>query len=126
MPPRQNAASLTERAEIISSLGKIYFCDYYIDLAAGPMLELDADENCARSSGSRRDASLELLADSCRISRKPEYVEEFLLNSPISPRFRNGWRPAEHLLEFFCRDSGWCRAVFIAVDRDEDGLRRIT
>jgi hypothetical protein len=35
---RVNAASLTERAEIISSLGKIYFCDYYyLDLAARPL-----------------------------------------------------------------------------------------
>jgi ligand-binding sensor protein len=41
---QKNMASLSERAGIISSLGRIYFCDYYIDLIRDCYFELDTTE----------------------------------------------------------------------------------
>jgi signal transduction histidine kinase/CheY-like chemotaxis protein/ligand-binding sensor protein len=116
----QNEASLTERAEIISSLGKIYFCDYYIDLGRNLMMELDADENLRAFVGSRRDAS-GLLADSCRYFAEPEFLEEFLRFTDLSTLSERLGDRSGISYDFICRDSGWCRAVFIAVNRGGDG-----
>jgi len=117
---RENAASLTERAEIISSLSKIYFCDYYLDLERDQLLELDATDELRAFIGSRRDAS-GLLAESCRYFAAPEYLPGFLKFTDLSTlRSRLGERPSI-AYEFICQDSGWCRATFIAVNRGEDG-----
>jgi len=116
----QNADSLNRRAQIISSLGKIYFCDYYIDLASGRMTELDADDELKTFTKNRDDAK-ELLADFCRMFAALEYVNEFLTFTDLSTlKDRLGARQSISF-EFFGRKSGWCRAIFIAVDRDADG-----
>ena len=117
---RINAASLTERAEIISSLSKIYFCDYYIDLEKNRMLELDATEELRSFVGPRSDAA-GLLAESCRYFSLPEYLPGFLEFTELSTlRDRLGSRTSI-TYEFVCRDSGWCRATFIAVGHGPDG-----
>jgi len=118
---RVSAASLTERAGIISSLSKIYFCDYYIDLQADRMLELDATEELRVFVGQKRSAQ-GLLADFCRQFVLPAYAPDFLAFTDLSalPAKMDGRQTVS--CEFECRSSGWCRAVFIAVRRGASGL----
>lgn len=116
----QNADSLNKRARIISSLGKIYFCDYYIDLTSGRMTELDADDGLKQFTKGRDDAR-DLLTDSCRLFAAPEYVDDFLAFTDLTTLSdRLGTRQSISF-EFFGKRSGWCRAIFIAVDRDTKG-----
>jgi len=118
---RRNAASLTERAGIISSLSKIYFCDYYIDIENDSFLELDATEQLHLFTKNSSSASV-LLSESCRFFAEDEYVGDFLAFTELSDiKERMGERESISF-EFVCRDSGWCRAYFIAVNRDESGL----
>jgi signal transduction histidine kinase/CheY-like chemotaxis protein len=117
---RRNAASLTERAEIISSLGGIYFGDYYLDLAAGRFLELDATEALhAVAEGCGSAASLlEGLNRSLAGPEAAEALDAFADLETIPQRL--GARQSLSL-EFLCRDGIWCRASFIAVKRDPEG-----
>ena len=116
----QNADSLNKRAHIISSLGKIYFCDYFIDLKSGRMTELDADATLKQFTKNRDDAS-GLLADSCRIFAASKYVDEFLAFTDLTTLGNRLGTRQSISFEFFGKRSGWCRAIFIVVDRDEDG-----
>ena len=117
---RENAASLSERAEIISSLGSIYFSDYYIDLDKDQMLELDATDELRAFVDCRLGAS-RLLDSLCRYLAVPDHFAEFLEFTDLSTlRSRLGSRQSiAH--DFICRDSGWCRAVFITANRGEGG-----
>lgn len=115
---RLNAASLTERAQIISSLSKIYFCDYYIDLHFDLLLELDATDEMHAFLGKRRKAS-EILKDYCCIYSVPEHLSDLLEFTDLStlPGRLSGRQSISH--EFISSFSGWCRAVFIEVTCNE-------
>jgi signal transduction histidine kinase/ActR/RegA family two-component response regulator len=116
----RNADSLNRRAKIISSLGKIYFCDYYIDLASGRLTELDAEERLKEFTRGRDDAA-GLLADSCRTFAAAEHVGSFLEFTDLSTLKERLSGKQSISFEFFGKKSGWCRAIFIVVDRDETG-----
>lgn len=117
---RKNEASLTKRAGIISSLSKIYFCDYYIDIHENSFMELDAAEEMhkyIRSSGS----ATTLFAHVYRCFAEGEYqagFQAFLDLSTLKKRLDNRQSAA---FEFCCSNPGWCRASFIVVDRDGSG-----
>jgi hypothetical protein len=117
---RVNAASLTERAEIISSLSKIYFCDYYIDLERDRFLELDSTDELRAFIGSRRSSSA-LLADASRYFAMPEFHGESLKFTDLGTLSDRLGDRTSIAHEFICRNGMWCRSVFIAVNRGEGG-----
>jgi signal transduction histidine kinase/ligand-binding sensor protein/ActR/RegA family two-component response regulator len=118
---RKNAASLTERTDIISSLSKIFFCDYFIDLDADKYRELDATAQLHKLTGDSGKASA-MIAAACRYFAKPEYLDDFLAFTDLSTlKERLGSRTTV-TFEFESRDSGWCRASFIRVKSTEDGI----
>jgi len=116
----RDAASLNERARIISSLGKIYFCDYFIDLASGRLTELDADEELKEFIGGRDDAAA-LLKESCAKFVAPEHMAEFAAFTDLSTLAQRLAGRQSISFEFKDRRYGWCRAVFIAVEHDAAG-----
>jgi signal transduction histidine kinase/ligand-binding sensor protein len=118
---RKNAASLTERTRIISSLGGIYFCDYYIDLDGDSFLELDAVEELHPYIKSRGRAS-ELLASAGGYFAEEDYQKDFESFADLSTLKNRIGKRQSIALEFLCEKPGWCRASFITVDRDEKGL----
>jgi signal transduction histidine kinase/AmiR/NasT family two-component response regulator len=117
---RVNAASLTERAEIISSLSKIYFCDYYIDLERDRFLELDSTDELRAFIGARRSSSA-LLADASRYFAMPEFHDESLKFTDLGTLSDRLGDRTSIAHEFICRNGMWCRSVFIAVNRGEGG-----
>jgi signal transduction histidine kinase/CheY-like chemotaxis protein len=116
----RDADSLNRRARIISSLGKIYFCDYYIDLGSGLMTELDADDYVKEFTRGRDDAA-GLLAESCRTFADEEYVDNFIEFTDLATLKERLSGRQNISFEFLGKRSGWCRAIFIAVDRDAGG-----
>ena len=118
---RKSAASLTERASIISSLSKIYFCDYFIDLGADSYLELDATEKLNAYVEKQGRASA-LLARACQCFGEGEYRDSFRAFCDLSTLKSRLESRQSVSFEFCCRNPGWCRASFIAVDRGGDGL----
>ena len=115
-----DADSLNKRARIISSLGKIYFCDYFIDLASKRMTELDADDELKMFTGGRDDAD-GLLRESCLKYAAAEYVDDFLTFTELETLADrlNGRHSVS--FEFIGKRFGWFRAVFIAVDHSAEG-----
>jgi len=118
---RQNAASLNERAGIISSLSRIYFCDYYIDLEADRFLELDATEALGELSAKRSSAA-DLLADIRAFMVEPESAEDFRAFTDLSTLSERIGKRYSVSFEFLNGNEGWCRAVFITVRREMTGL----
>jgi signal transduction histidine kinase len=117
---QKNMASLSERAGIISSLGRIYFCDYYIDLIRDCYFELDTTERLHAFAGESGTASA-TLRKACRLFAAPAYVDALLAFTDLSTlKERIGQRP-NIAFEFINRDSLWCKALFIAVERDAAG-----
>ena len=121
---RVNAQSLTERRSIITSLSKIYFCDYYIDLHADTFLELDATEAFRSLFGASGKAS-EML-ERFRITLvASEHGDAFHVFTDL-PTLKHRLRERKSLThEFLCRDSGWCRATFIVAGHDESGASHV-
>ena len=118
---RKNAASLTERARIISSLSKIYFCDYYIDMDRDTFLELDAAAELHRYVD-RQGRAGALMAYAGRCFAEGEHEAELRAFLELSTLKQRIGKRQSITFEFFCRNPGWCRAAFIAVDRDGQGL----
>jgi len=120
---RASAASLTEKAGIILSLGRIYFCDYDINLDSDTFLELDAEPAVHDYIGHTGKAS-ELPEDLCSLFVADEFREDFLsFADPLTLKERmDGKQSITH--EFISRDNRWCRAIQIAVNRDREGVIR--
>jgi signal transduction histidine kinase/CheY-like chemotaxis protein/ligand-binding sensor protein len=117
---RVSAASLTEKAGIILSLGRIYSCYYYIDMKSGRFFELDAEPSVHDYIGSS-GAAAELLEDSCCLFAEPEFAEEFREFTDLSTLNERLDGKQSTAFEFISRQSGWCRSTFIAVKKDEEG-----
>lgn len=112
---RTSAASLSERASIIASLSRIYFCNYYIDLDTDTFLELDSTAEVHAFTGHRGVAS-QGVADACAAFVSPEYAKDFLAFTNLSTIRRRMANQQSVSFEFESLVSGWCRAVFIVVD----------
>jgi signal transduction histidine kinase/ActR/RegA family two-component response regulator len=119
---RLNNQSLIERTNIISSLGTLYFCDYFIDLTKRRYRELDSTP-WAR----------EMLKPFAALP--PSEIAEKLLPYVVTPDFRKDFgafvdfktlgvrlqnRPSI-AIEYISTNSGWCRAIFIPVKKDAEG-----
>ena len=116
----RDADSLNRRARIISSLGKIYFCDYFIDLASRQITELDADDELKMFAKGRDDAA-GLLREACLKYAEAEYVDDLLTFTELDSLADRLHRRHSVSFEFIGKRFGWCRAVFIAVDHHADG-----
>lgn len=117
---RANAASLSERAGIILSLSKIYFCAYYIDLKNDSYAELDSTDRLRAFTRGRHSAT-ELAAEACALFAEPAFQADFLAFADLSTLGRRLGGRQSISFEFVSPDSGWCRALFIEVNRDESG-----
>lgn len=115
-----NAASLSERSHIISSLSKIYFCNYYISVDEDTFMEIDAPEDLHQYGLQDTKASV-LLKQAAAEFAEPEYEEEFRKFNDLYTLKQRMHHKQNISYEFECRDSGWCRAVFILVSSDENG-----
>jgi len=117
----KNARTLDERGEIISSLGKLYFCDYYIDVAGDYFTELDAVKVLHDFTGAEGSVS-QIFSEATRKFVDKAHIDEYLkfvdlttLNDRMASR-------ESISLEFIENRYGWCRATYIAVRRDEQGM----
>ncbi len=120
---RKSAASLTERAGIISSLSKIYFCDYYIDIDKDTYLELNADADAGLQKYTKnRGRASELLEFAYQCFAEGEYREGFRTFTDLITLKSRLVKRQSAVFEFCCADPGWCRASFIVVKRDKEGL----
>lgn len=117
---RMNEATLAERSRIISSLSKIYFCDYFIDLDGDHFLELDATERLHAFVGHDGIAS-ELVPAAIMNFAKEEYRADFLRFADLSTLAERMVGHQSIAFEFSARDLDWCRALFIPVDEDASG-----
>lgn len=117
---RQSAKSLLERHDIISSLSKIYFCDYYINLETRYFQELDATKTLRAFVGKSGNLGTKL-EDSAKIFLEAEYVEPYLKFIDLATlQERLDVRP-NISLEFIVKKIGWCRGNFIVVNRNTEG-----
>ncbi|MCI2062405.1 MAG: PocR ligand-binding domain-containing protein [Eubacteriaceae bacterium] len=117
---RMNADSLLERAGIISSLSKIYFCDYYIDLEADTFMELDVPE-AFRSYAVDFDTASGMLGDVGSHFVDADYKDRFSSFTDFHT-LPDRLRERESIsLEVMSSDYGWCRVNLIAVSRGAAG-----
>ena len=117
---KQNAKSLKERAHIISSLNNIYFCTYYIDLAADNYVELDAREDLHAFTGSQGKASAMLTAG-CELFADAWYVKDFAAFTDLTTLKERLGKRSSIAFEFIGRSGKWNRSSFIVVDYDRQG-----
>lgn len=111
---------IVERANIISSLSKIYFCDYYVDIDADKFCELDASPDMHTFIGSEGAASC-MLDTACHMYVEDEYVEPFKQFIDIGTLKERMSGRSNISYDFKSKKSGWCRAVFIVVTRNNKG-----
>lgn len=117
---RRSANTLVERMNIISSLSRIYFCDYYIDIGADRFFELDATDDVNAFVGDSGTAS-GMMDTACRTYVESEYTERFLRFIDVSTLRERMSGRSSISYEFLSRKSGWCRVTYIVVSRDESG-----
>jgi len=116
---RQDAKTLLERARIISSLSKIFFCNYYVDLQEDKYWEIDAIDDVSAKidkTGKAAEAFLASCAAFVHARDQKEYLS-FTDVKTVAARLSN-----RHSItfEFIGQNLRWNRATFIAVDRDKD------
>jgi signal transduction histidine kinase/ActR/RegA family two-component response regulator len=117
---RLNTESLLERAHIIASLGKVYFCDYFIDLVNGDFQELDAPEEIRTVIGESGKASY-LLKECCPLLVEEPFVPEALAFVDLSTLRERLCQRDTVSFEFIEKGKEWRRANFIAVRRNKKG-----
>jgi signal transduction histidine kinase len=117
---KRDYQSLTDRANIISSLGTLYFCDFFVDLQNDTIQELDST-----------DWARAILLPFAALPASQ--VSSHLIPLVISPDFQNEFRAfsdfttlSERLkgrqsiaMEYISPKSGWCRSIFIPVKKNE-------
>lgn len=106
-----------KRADIISSLGKVYFCDYYVNLDTEEFVELDATSEIHGVIGHYGSASKSISAVT-EVFVAPESSEafkEFMDISTLKDRLLDRQSLS---LEFIGRNLGWCRVTIIVASRD--------
>lgn len=116
---RSNAQSLTERSNIISSLSRIYFCSYYIDLDADTFIEIDVPEHLHQFTSHQTSAS-QLLQEASPVFAEAEYQEDFQHFNDLSTLPLRLSQKQNISFEFLSPGSGWNRSLFIVVSRDHN------
>ena len=115
---RQDAKTLSERANIIFSLSKIFFCNYYIDLSKDTFREIEATEEIRSVMGEKGRASAAFQLSKDKFVRKPyqKDYEAFTDIKTLSARLGNKYSISYEYIDTLSR---WCRVTFIVVDRDK-------
>jgi len=117
----RNEESLSERSRIISSLSKIYSCDYYVDLDRDTYTELDATVPLHSFTGYNGVAS-KMFRKSAPVFIEKVFVEDYIrFTDPATLRERMGKRQSISF-EFVSYDFGWRRASIIAASYHENGV----
>jgi signal transduction histidine kinase/CheY-like chemotaxis protein/ligand-binding sensor protein len=116
---KMNTQSLRERSDIISSLGNLYFCDFFLDLVTDTYKELD-------STSWARDvlkpyAGLPASVISSKLLSlvvTPDFQKDFAAFSDFSTLKERLHNRKSVSMEYISTNSGWCRAIFIPVKKD--------
>lgn len=113
-----NASSLMERAHIISSLAKIYFCCYFINVEEDSYIELDATENLHEYAKIESSASklTDLLSSHFIETEFLSYYQAFTDLPTLAERMGDSDSIS---YEFIAKKFGWCRGTFIKVAEDK-------
>jgi signal transduction histidine kinase/FixJ family two-component response regulator len=114
----KNARTLDERGEIISSLGKLYFCDYYIDVENDSFIELDANKELHEFVGSEGQVS-QIYTAAIRKFVDKAHRDDFIAFTDMATLNERMSLRESITFEFIENKYGWCRATFISVRRDE-------
>jgi hypothetical protein len=119
---RVNSQSLHERASIISSLGTLYFCDFFVDLTTERYRELDSTAwaRDVLTPFAKLKAS-EIAKVLTPLVVTPDFQKEFSAFADFSTLKERLKGRKSIALEYISTNSGWCRAVFIPVRIDETG-----
>ena len=117
---RQDAKTLLERTHIISSLSKIYFCNYYIDLRSDSYLEIDATFNIHQLAGKSGKMSATFVK-ACHKFVQDAYQKDFLAFTDRKTLNQRLGTKTSIVFEFINHLHKWCRSMFIAVSRDNAG-----
>lgn len=116
-----NASSLLERAHIISSLAKIYFCCYFINVEEDTYIELDATEHLHQYVKETKSAS-QLTNILSEQYIEPEYLNYYRAFTDLSSLARRMGVNDSISYEFMGKTTGWCRGTFIKVAEDEASM----
>jgi len=117
---KQDAKTLSERASIIFSLSKIFFCNYFVDVKNDFYREIEATPGIQQIVAKKGKASAAVAKD-CKYFVEEEFqagYREFTDCTTIQQRI--GDKPSI-TFEFLGKHLGWCRATFIVVKRDSKG-----
>jgi diguanylate cyclase (GGDEF)-like protein len=107
--------------EMLTSLSKVYYCVYYLNMKNGSFVELNARDNVVHSMIGETGNSQEKLGFMTSKLVSDEFigeVREFTDLSTLNERLKN-----KHYItiEFIRRKTGWVQGYFIAGDRDDEG-----
>lgn len=107
--------------KILSAIGKVYFCNYYIDISEDTFTELNSLEFLSLFLGKKGKASegFRIWREISVLSEYQNDVREFQQLDTL--RERMGDKQAISI-DFQTKHIGWCRGLFIPVERDESGL----
>lgn len=110
------------RNSIISTLAKVYFCAYDIDLSTGHFRELgDSTRDYISNVIGQMGESMEKFRAICQTTVAPEQVQEFLDFTNIhtlAGRLANRDSIGIH---FKGLNAGWCEGLFVVISRDKNG-----
>jgi signal transduction histidine kinase/CheY-like chemotaxis protein len=118
---KQNAKTLMVRADIIASLSKLFFCDYYIDIENDHFMELDATEELHAFTGQSGTASI-ALKQGCSIFAQPDFRESFETFVDLRTLPDRVAQRQSISYEFISSSLGWCRSTFIVTQRNVSGI----
>jgi len=112
--------SLERQMNIISSMGKVYYAAYFIDLQTDSFIEINSKEKIADVVGNfgMAQSALNLMSEKLI---KPEYHDdmvEFINLSTLNERLKD---KDFVTFEYEGLVSGWSQAYLIAGDRDKKG-----
>lgn len=110
------------RKKVLSSLAKVYFCVYYVDLKTGAYQELsNTEEQSIKSyigpSGDARE-KLKVMSGQMVVPEQSQMVADFINLDTLPERLKGQDSISIRFNGMFV---GWCEGMFVAVDRDESG-----
>jgi signal transduction histidine kinase len=119
---KMNTLYLAERSRLISSLGKLYFADFFIDIPSHRFMALDIPEYVVGLIQGFGDSLTKFL------EKGPEAFAESEWVKPLKDFFDLRTLPARLQkrqslsFDYISHYSGWCRVSFVLVRADEEGF----
>ncbi len=108
-------------ASIIDALSKIYMFNYYINLETGEFREIAGLDYITAALGVKGDArnAFRQFTDTLIDDNYKEEFQKFVDMDTLADRLNDQQNIS---LEYLSIRKGWCRASFIIVKRDEEGI----